>query len=97
VDVQVDARNCGACRQRCPGALGRTAGGSPACEGGSCTYVCFPGFADCDGAAFNGCETNLANDQLHCGSCTTKCNVGAGQPCVGGKCLTRECEAGVVF
>lgn len=97
IDVQVDPRNCGGCGNRCPGPSGATAGGGPSCVSGSCSYVCSPGFADCDGAAYNGCEAELSRDQLHCGSCTTKCNVGAGQPCVSGKCLTKDCEAGVVF
>jgi hypothetical protein len=97
VDILVDSTNCGACGLRCPGPRSsRSSGGGPACEGGSCTYVCNPGFADCDDAVFNGCEANLANDQLHCGSCTNRCNAAAGQPCVAGQCLTRECDAGVV-
>lgn len=99
VDLAVDPLNCGSCGMRCPGPRAGTTsgGGSPGCTGGTCTYVCFPGYADCDDVVYNGCEANLSNDQLHCGSCTTKCNVQAGQPCVTGQCLTRECDAGVVF
>lgn len=98
VDLQVDVTNCGACRHRCPGPRpGLSGGGGPSCQGGTCSYICNPGFADCDDSDYNGCEVNLANDQRHCGSCTTRCNVAAGQPCVAGTCLTRECEAGVVL
>lgn len=101
VDVLVDVTNCGGCGHRCPGPAsprpGRPGGGSPTCTGGTCGYVCFPGFADCDGDSDNGCEANLTNNQLHCGTCQTKCNVAANQPCVAGQCLTRECDAGVVF
>lgn len=98
VDVQVDAKNCGGCGNRCPGPAstkpGKTGHGSPGCQAGQCTYVCFPGYGDCDGDVFNGCEADLGSDPQHCGSCPTHCNTGAGQPCVVGKCLTRECDAG---
>lgn len=101
VDVSSDPRNCGACGYRCGGPTARSprhpGGGSPACKNGECTYVCFPGFADCDGYLGNGCEADLRMDQDNCGACGTKCNARAGQPCVEGKCLTRECDAGTVF
>jgi hypothetical protein len=101
VDWQTDARNCGLCGRRCPGPSANTTrkpgSGSPLCENGECSYVCFPGFADCDENVINGCETNINTSQGHCGGCGIQCNVPAGQPCVLGKCLTRECDAGVVF
>lgn len=100
VDLRSDPRNCGGCGHRCPGPAawrpGMKSTGSPACEDGQCTYVCFPGFADCDGRISNGCEANLATDQRHCGDCATSCDVGAGQPCVAGACLTKPCERGPV-
>lgn len=99
VDVNVDPRNCGACGMRCGGPSstrsGSAASGSPGCVDGECTYVCFPGFADCDGDTDNGCEANLGSSRFNCGRCGSPCK--DGQPCVAGKCLTRECEAGVVF
>jgi hypothetical protein len=105
VDIKRDANNCGSCGRRCPGPSAgfpgrigsKPAGGSPTCDDGHCNYVCFPGFADCDLTLTNGCETNVLTNPWHCGGCETKCNVGAGQPCVAGKCLTKECESGVVF
>jgi len=96
VDVLTDARNCGKCGRRCPGPSSKTANGSPVCEAGQCSYTCFPGFANCDDNPANGCEANLLTNPNHCGTCPTKCNVAAGQPCIVGKCLTRECDAGVV-
>jgi hypothetical protein len=101
VDIAVDPRNCGSCGRKCPGPSARSprssVGGSPACKDGECSYVCFPGFADCDDWLGNGCEANLRIDQNNCGACGTKCNARAGQPCVEGKCLTKECDGGVVF
>ncbi len=32
------------------------------------------GLADCDGSQGNGCETNLATSNLHCGACGNACN-----------------------
>ena len=105
VDVKKDPLNCGSCGRRCPGPIPRDpsrigskpSGGTPTCDDGRCSYTCFPGFADCDLEIRNGCEVNVLTNPYHCGSCTTQCNIGAGQPCVVGKCLTRECEAGTVL
>lgn len=100
VDLTQDATNCGACGYKCPGPAstrpGQKVGGAPLCEAGRCSYVCFPGFADCDGFVANGCEVNLKTDQRNCGACKNSCNVKAGQPCVEGACLTKPCEIGPV-
>lgn len=94
VDLNTDPNNCGRCGDWCEGASNGK--GSPTCADGKCGYVCFPGFADCDGRLANGCETNVATNPAHCGSCKTQCDVAAGQPCVGGACLTKPCEDGTV-
>ena len=100
VDLQVDPTHCGSCGNRCPGPSSnsgrRQVGGGPVCQGGECSYVCFPGFANCDKDDDNGCEANLKTDPSHCGNCDTTCNLSADQPCVVGKCLTRDCDAGVL-
>jgi hypothetical protein len=93
VDFSNDPLNCGGCGWRCPGPSPAD-GGGPACVGGQCGYVCNPGWADCDGDVTNGCEVNVASDPLHCGACDHRCKGGGAQPCVGGKCLSKECEAG---
>ena len=99
VDLKLDARNCGSCGRRCPGPVPSTrrpGGGSPSCDDGECKYTCFPGFADCDEFISNGCEVDLRTDPRHCGTCGTDCPLGANQPCVAGKCLSRECDGGTV-
>jgi hypothetical protein len=93
VDTSVDPNNCGACGNGCPGASDSSANGGPTCSGGHCGYVCFPGFVDCNKNIVDGCEANLANDPKHCGGCGTKCDLAHGQPCVGGVCLTKPCDA----
>lgn len=98
VDLSVDPNNCGYCGNECPGPAstrpGRPVGGGPSCEGGECKYVCFPGWADCDGRVWNGCEAHLDRDQNNCGACGNACEIAAGQPCVSGACLTKPCEEG---
>ena len=49
----------------------------------ACTFDCAAGFADCDGAAANGCEVDLGT-AAHCGGCGAAC--AAGQSCVMGEC-----------
>src|SRR5262245_26050572 len=41
--------------------------------GGAAELGCPDGFADCDGAIDNGCETNTTAAVAHCGSCDTTC------------------------
>jgi hypothetical protein len=104
VDIANDVRNCGGCGRRCPGptsggpfaATTEPVNGGPACNGGVCSYVCFPGWENCDGKVANGCEVNVNTDQHNCGACGTKCDIRGGQPCVLGKCLTKACPNGPV-
>lgn len=94
IDVDVDPNNCGGCGIGCPGAGDSTGNGSPLCKNGSCSYVCFAGFADCNNNKNDGCEVEVGTDPLNCGGCGTKCDTARGQPCIGGKCLTKPCEPG---
>ena len=52
----------------------------------SASWACAAGFADCDLAPDNGCETSLSNDVDHCGAC--------GRACSALHVLSRECAAG---
>ena len=55
------------------------------CNNGTCALgPCNKDFADCDLAPENGCETDLKNNDDHCGSCAKSCMPGQG--CSGGKC-----------
>jgi hypothetical protein len=92
-DLQNDAANCGSCGHACAGSLRN---GTPVCKKGFCDYVCDQGFGDCDGNPANGCETDLRTSGANCGACGNRCDTSAGQPCIDGKCLTTECDAGVV-
>ena len=99
VDLMSDVKHCGACGAPCqmgnPFGLGeRTANVTPTCEKGVCLLKCDPGFDDCNGDPTDGCETNLKIDPGNCGACENACDTAAGQPCIEGKCLMTECDAG---
>src|ERR1022692_747953 len=47
-------------------------------------YPCEPDYASCVNPSQNTCETSTATDGLNCGSCGTKCGVGAA-------CLASQC------
>jgi hypothetical protein len=54
----------------------------PTCTNGVCAFTCLDGWADCNLAPADGCETSILTDPLHCGGCGIPC-VGT---CVGGRC-----------
>jgi len=88
-----DLSNCGACGRTCS-----TANGSPACVSGACQVkTCTGTFADCNGTVSDGCETNTATSQTHCGACTgasVNCDTlfahGTGQ-CTNSACVLKTC------
>jgi hypothetical protein len=86
-----DVNNCGGCNQACS-----VANGSAGCTNSQCTVAsCNAGFANCNGVATDGCETNLANNVNNCGGCGNVCalaNATAG--CSGSACSISACTAG---
>jgi hypothetical protein len=81
VNTAGDPANCGGCATVC--SLPHATSG---CTSGACTIAsCNTGFADCDGVASNGCETDLSLP-THCGTCTNAC--AAGMLCSGGSCVS---------
>lgn len=88
VDLRVDPSNCGACGQRCADGVATLA----ACVLGVCGGRCAADRAECDGDPANGCETDIARDRFHCGSCGMRCEAGAG--CGDGRCVLRNLGLG---
>ncbi|MEZ4407443.1 MAG: hypothetical protein R3A52_13350 [Polyangiales bacterium] len=83
--------NCGACGGACPVPPHADA----TCALGACGFTCRAGFADCDGAAANGCEADLSRDPAHCGACGASCSLpGAAAMCASGRCAVATCLAG---
>jgi hypothetical protein len=63
------------------------------CANGACGYTCLPDWGDCDGDPATGCETSLAADPQHCGSCTGTCQVANGSAvCANGSCTLVRCN-----
>lgn len=90
-DLLNDPDACGSCSFVCPPASTNQA---RACRKGICELDCLPGFGDCNGDPSDGCETNLMAHPGNCGACGNSCDLVGGQPCIDGKCLMTECDAG---
>jgi len=82
--------NCGGCGVTCA-----LANGTSSCATGTCQLTgCTGSYADCDGIAANGCETNTGTNTLDCGSCNAACSTAHDSPtCSGGSCSV-ACAAG---
>ncbi|MBL8684028.1 MAG: hypothetical protein JNK05_32950 [Myxococcales bacterium] len=84
VDTTSSVAHCGGCGMACPSRPNTAV----SCSGSACTYACLAGFADCDGNAANGCETNTQSNTNNCGMCGRRCLAQANQSatCMGGVC-----------
>ncbi|MBI5513696.1 MAG: hypothetical protein HY909_07995 [Deltaproteobacteria bacterium] len=88
VDTRTNASHCARCGNACPVRPNAAA----TCAAGACGIRCNAGFADCDGMADNGCETDTRASTTNCGRCMNAC--GAGARCESGGCTTSMCAAG---
>ncbi|MEZ4392777.1 MAG: MXAN_6577-like cysteine-rich protein [Polyangiales bacterium] len=84
VSTGSDPNNCGGCGRACTALPNASA----MCAAGACTIgACNADYADCDGAAMNGCEAALQTDRMNCGACGNACD--PGRVCVSGVCTTQ--------
>jgi hypothetical protein len=82
--------HCGGCNQ----SSDRPHATTECVAGGVVIVRCDPGWDDCDGAAINGCETDL-NTLANCGGCGNVCSLAnAVEECPSGDCAIRICEPG---
>ncbi len=91
IDTLTDVDNCGFCTNKCDlnHAVAKCeAVAQGAAQFGECAIdTCKGAWADCDGAAANGCEINTGNNTDHCGGCGKKCDATNGAPgCFQGDC-----------
>ncbi|HEY3445466.1 MAG TPA: hypothetical protein VGK67_03835 [Myxococcales bacterium] len=82
VDLDTDAKNCGACGKAC--------GPAQRCEQGACLDGCATGWTLCKGAC-----SDLAFDANHCGACDTPC-LGT-QYCANSLCHSRSGSCPYLF
>jgi hypothetical protein len=89
-DLLTTTAHCGACGAGC--ALPNA---ESSCGAGRCAVVrCNAGYADCDGVASNGCETNLLTTPSSCGRCGAACSTANATPsCAAGACRL-ACSSG---
>jgi formylglycine-generating enzyme required for sulfatase activity len=81
-NLGTSAMHCGRCGNACSLAHARTS-----CAGGACAIdACESGYANCDGDASNGCETETNTSVTNCGACGRMCP--AGRWCAAGVCST---------
>jgi hypothetical protein len=92
-DIRLDSGNCGACGTVC-----NLANAISECVSSRCVIAaCRDGYADCDGLAANGCESNLSSSIAHCGGCNQSCSVPGGiVACTDGECTLARCAAGLL-
>jgi len=90
-NLTADPVRCGSCAGVC---AFPNAGSS--CVGGACALgACAAGFGNCDGAAANGCETNVSASTTSCGECGRACSfANASATCSGGVCALGACGLG---
>ena len=89
-DINSDPLHCGMCDNVCMAAP--QASGS--CATGTCGLLCDPGFEDCNMAAGDGCEANLAS-LSDCGTCGAACApANATGACSAGICSIGACDPG---
>ncbi|WP_146651084.1 hypothetical protein [Labilithrix luteola] len=89
-DLASDSLNCGGCGITCSGRFDTKSIAS--CSYGSCTRVCLPGWADCNGNTADSCEVNTDSDPQNCGGCGITCDALLGQACVLGRCVVEPCD-----
>ncbi|MFO0624665.1 MAG: fibrinogen-like YCDxxxxGGGW domain-containing protein [Polyangiales bacterium] len=92
VELASSAAHCGSCGRSCLTANVTAA----ACAAGQCRITaCATGFADCDGNASNGCETDTQVSPSHCGACGNACMApGGSATCRAGTCAVAACNTG---
>jgi len=91
-DLDADPDHCGACDNACPGATNATG----VCVAGACDHVCTGTFRDCNEDTSDGCEIDVAADDLaNCGGCGARCETGvfSSPDCTAGTCSI-TCDTG---
>jgi MYXO-CTERM domain-containing protein len=91
-NLEGDATRCGSCEIACD-----FENAGSVCQAGQCVMgACRAPFGDCDNDPQNGCETNLDEDNQHCGGCGRACSLpGGSASCRLGECTLDACDPGL--
>jgi hypothetical protein len=95
--IGADATQCGANTLQCSNfcCAEGLVNATTTCNAGTCEVVCNSGFGNCSKNYASGCESNLNNDALHCGSCANSCVAqmpNASVSCQSGTCHLDSCQ-----
>jgi hypothetical protein len=86
-DAEIDAGIDSGVDSGCPTTCANDHG-TAECSTGSCQLSCEIGYADCDGAQDNGCETSTMSELSSCGGCDLACTTSQGSTaCSQGLCM----------
>lgn len=84
-NVSTSPQHCGECNRACEFQNAATT----VCGSGTCQIqTCTEPWWQCNTDDSDGCETNLSNDPMNCGSCSMECAAVNGTP----KCVDGECD-----
>ncbi|MFI5298457.1 MAG: hypothetical protein ACHREM_10185, partial [Polyangiales bacterium] len=91
VNLKTNGLNCGTCGNICTGN-----NAAEACVAGSCSVTaCTAPWADCNGLASDGCETDTSSSTNNCSACADKCApANAAGACVTSACTIGTCNPG---
>jgi uncharacterized protein YjbI with pentapeptide repeats len=93
VDLDTDLNNCTACGNVCPATLpnadvfcglGKNDQGE---DERGCVFLCGADFRDCNDDPVDGCETQIRNNNFHCGTCSDTDCAANGEECKGCRCV----------
>lgn len=93
-DTTSSLDHCGMCEHACAARMDANIG----CVAGTCSITsCNNGHENCDNFYDNGCETNIATNNDHCGSCGNSCQAltpnAMTMTCMNSICAIEECNA----
>jgi hypothetical protein len=83
--------HCGGCGQECSIAASAHVT-SNNCSGSKCSPQCTNGYANCDGDAYDGCETDTNTSRLSCGGCGQVCSIASGAHVSSNNCSNGTCS-----
>jgi hypothetical protein len=93
LNIATHTQNCGGCGSEGKDCSKEYANATSTCAGFACTTpVCKAGFGDCVGGTGDGCETDITDDESHCGGCNKACQLGGTAHTSQNTCTNSQCN-----